>query len=182
MRTSCSAILALLACVATAAPDVARGSITGGTKAPGPDVAPGGVVAPDPAPVKSSATRHRTGTRAPPSATTPAPSAPTPSPMRTAVATTAVATRSAAVKRSSRRRGKRSRRHHSDHPPEARATRAGPIARIVSIPAQRLVTGATDSHGSDGRLLRAAIALFLVALAECSLLLRLAAQFPRAAR
>jgi hypothetical protein len=183
MRTSCAAIVALLACVATTAPDVARGSTTGGTRAPGPDLAPGGVVAPDAAPVKSSAPRPKTASRAPPSATAPAPSVPTPPLTRTVVATAAVSKHTATRARSSRPRAKRSRRHHRQPPTEARAKRTAPLARIVSLPARRLVTEtAADSRGPDGRLLRAAVALFLVALAEGSLLLRLAAQLPRAAR
>jgi hypothetical protein len=183
-----AATVALLACVATTVPDIARGSTTGGTRAPGPDLAPGGVVAPDPAPVKSSVPKRKTASqapepktasRAPPSATAPAPSAPTPPLTRAA----AIPKRAATVERSNRRRAKRSRRHRRHHPSEARAARDGPLARIVSLPARRLVTqAATDSRGPDGRLLRAAVALFLVALAEGSLLLRLAAQLPRAAR
>jgi hypothetical protein len=176
MRTSCAAIVALLACAATAAPDAASGSATGGIRAPGPDLASGGVVAPDPAPDKSTPPRRRTEKRAPPPATAPAPSAPAPSQTRTVVATTAVA------KRASHRRGKQQRRHHRQHPSEDRVARAGPVARIVSLPARRLVSQATDPRGSDGRLLRAALALFLVALAACSLLLRVATQLPRQAR
>ena len=53
--------------------------------------------------------------------------------------------------------------------------------RIVPLPSWRLVAHATGSNGSQGRLVRAAIALFLVALAEGSLLLRLSAQLPRRA-
>jgi hypothetical protein len=60
--------------------------------------------------------------------------------------------------------------------------RASPIARIVSLPSRRLVSQATGSRGSDGRLVRAAVALFLVALAEGSLLVRLANEIPRRAR
>jgi hypothetical protein len=187
MRPSCSAIVALLACVATTAPDVAGGSTTGGTRAPGPDLASGGVVAPDPAPVESSAPKHKTANRAPPPATTPAPrapapSAPAPSPTRSVVATAAVATRAAPVKRSSRHAAKRPRRPHHQHRSEARVARASPIARIVALPSRRLVSQATGSRGSDGRLLRAAVALFLVALAEGSLLVRLATELPRGAR
>jgi len=183
MRTSCAAIAALLACVATTAPDLARGSTTGGTRAPGPDLAPGGVVAPDAAPVKSSAPKHNAANRAPPPATSPTPTAPAPSPTRSVVATAAVAKRAAPVKRSRRPVAKRPRRHRRHQRSQARATRDGPLARIVALPARRLVTqAATDARGPDGRLLRAAVALFLVALAEGSLLLRLNAQLPRAAR
>jgi hypothetical protein len=182
MRPSCSAIVALLACVATTAPDVAGGSTTGGIRAPGPDLAPGGVVAPDPSPVKSSAPKHKTGNRAPPPATTPAPSAPAPSPTRSVVATAAVARRAAPVKRSSRPAAKRPRRPHHQHRSAARVARASPIARIVSLPSRRLVSQATSSRGSDGRLLRAAVALFLVALAEGALLVRVATELPRGAR
>jgi hypothetical protein len=193
MRTSCAATVALLACVATTAPDVARGSTTtGGTRAPGPDLASGGVVAPDPAPVQSSAPKRKTASQAPkretssrarPSAPAPAPSAPTPSLTRSAGATAAVSKHAGTDARSSRARAKRSRHHHRQPTSEAPAKRTAPLARIVSLPARRLVTEtAADSRGPDGRLLRAAVALFLVALAEGSLLLRLAAQLPRAAR
>jgi hypothetical protein len=192
MRTSCAAIVALLACVATTAPEVATGYTTGGTRAPGPDLASGGVVAPDPAPVQSSAPKRKTASqapkretasRAPPSAPAPAPTSPTPSLTRTAGAVAAVSKHAATGARSSRRRAKRSRRHPRQHRPQARPAHATSFARIVSIPAaRRLVADATDARGSGGRLLRAAIALFLVALAEGSLLLRLAAQLPRAAR
>jgi len=177
VRTSRATIVALLASVATASPEVATGSTTGGTRAPGPDLASGGVVAPDPAPVKSSAPKHDTGNRAAPPASTPAPSVPTLSQTRSAPATAAVAKHAPRITRS-----RRPRRHHRSVRSAAPVARPGPIARIVSLPAARLVTRATGSGGSDGRLLRAAVALFLVALAEGSLLLRVAGQLPREAR
>jgi hypothetical protein len=171
-------MVVLLAGLAAAAPEVAMGSTTGGTRAPGPDLASGGVVAPDPAPVKP-APRHTTTKRAPPAATTPAPSVPAASHTRVAVATAAVAKHPAAVKRS--RRHQHGHRHRNRA--AARVARAPtPIARIVSLPAGRLVAQATEAQGPDGRLVRAAIALFLVALVEASLLLRVATQLPRAAR
>ena len=191
MRTRCPAIVALLACVAATAPDGAMGSTTGGTRAPGPDLASGGIVAPDPAPVQSSAPKRKaasqapkreTASRAPPSAPAPAPTAPTPSLTRTGGAVAFVSKHAATGARSSRPRAKRSRHHPRQHRPQARSAHATPFARIVSVSARRLVAGATDARGSDGRLLRAAIALFLVALAEGSLLLRLAAQLPRGTR
>src|SRR5216110_633096 len=174
---SCAAIVALLACVATAAPATATGSSTGGVGAPGPDLASGGVAAPDPAPVKSPAPKQKTVDRAPPSATTPA--------NHTALSPIAPTHTAIIVARSSRPAAKRprspSRHPHRHHHAETRPSRDAPSGRVVPLPSWRLVAHATGSNGSQGRLVRAAIALFLVALAEGSLLLRLSAQLPRRA-
>lgn len=179
--TSRAAIVALLASLAAAAPATATGSTTGGARAPGPDLAPGGVAAPDPAPAKSTAPKQNTVNRALRSTTTPANrAAPTPVQPRASVATAVVPKHAAIVARSSRPATKRSRRPRRHHQAETRPSRADPPGWMVPLPSRHLVANAMGSRGSQ-ELLRAAIALFLVALAEGSLLLRLSAQLPRRA-
>jgi hypothetical protein len=179
--TSRAAIVALLVCLAAATPAGATGSTTGGARAPGPDLAPGGVAAPDPAPAKSPAPKRNAANRVPRSTTTPANhTAPTPLQPRVAVATAAVTRHAAIVPHSSRPATKRARRPRRHQHAEIRPSRADPPGWVVPLPSRRLVAHATGSRGSQ-ELLRAAVALFLVALAEGSLLLRLSAQVPRRA-
>src|SRR5207244_3065890 len=83
-----------------------------------------------------------------------------------------------AVAHSSRPTAKRPRRPRRHQRAETRPSRADPSGWIVPLPSRRPGADAAGSRGSQ-EVLRAAIALFLVALAEGSLLLRLSAQLPR---
>src|SRR4051794_12844282 len=187
VRMRRATVAALLACMTTAAPAAATIHPSGGASAPAPDPAPaGGVAAPDPQPVKPSDPKRQTD--------------PAPAIRRVAIEPSSSAApliqasaaasihRPAIVARSrplAHKRPQKSSRARSPEPrgrwqvpaPEVATHGSVFYASILAVAPPSLAPHRTGPANSNGALLPAALALFLLALAAGSLL-RLAARLP----
>ena len=181
------AVVALLACMTTAAPAAATIHPSGGASAPAPDPAPaGGVAAPDAQPVKRSDPKHQTAAAPAIRRVATEPSSSAAAVIRPTAAASIQRPAIAAHARppAHKRRPKPS--HVRSPEPRGRWEVPAPevathgsvfYAPILAVVPPVLAAQPTGPTSSNSALLPAALALFLVALAAGSLL-RLAVRLP----